>query len=149
MGSWEEASRLIRRQLEDGHPEAPVEELLLELSGLGEGAGEQGSLFPDVLEGRERRLAEVERQLRERLGSGPSLYRMESIAPWYPAPEMRVLQAFDFHGMEEQRQAVDIDPFDIMIGWALSYGLTEVASRLRRLIAKLRATADDDPPKIF
>ena len=92
VGSWEEASRLIRRQLEDDHPEAPVEELLLELSGLGEGAGEQGSLFPDVREGRERRLAEAERQLRERLGGGPALYRMESIAPWHPAPEMRVLQ---------------------------------------------------------
>ena len=93
VGRREAASRLIRRQLEDDHPEAPVEELLLELSGLGEGAGEQASLFPDVREGRERRLAEVERQLRgERLGGGPALYRMESIAPWHPAPEMRVLQ---------------------------------------------------------
>ena len=92
VGSWEEASRLVRRQLEDDHPEASVEELLLELSGLGEGAGEQGSLFPDVREGRERRLAEAERQLQERLGGRPALYRMESIAPWHPAPEMRVLQ---------------------------------------------------------
>ena len=48
--------------------------------------------FPDVREGRERRLAEAERQIRERLGGGPALYRMESIAPWHPAPEMRVLQ---------------------------------------------------------
>lgn len=60
-----------------------------------------------------------------------------------------VFQAFGFHGMEEQRQAVDVDPLDIMIRWALSYGLTEVASRLRRLIAKLRATQNDDPPKVF
>ena len=92
VGSWEGASRVVRRQLEDDHPEAPVEELLLELSGLGEGTGEQAGLFPDVREGRERRLAEVERQLQERLDGGPALYRMAPIAPWHPAPEMRVLQ---------------------------------------------------------
>ena len=92
VGRWEAASRTLRRQLEDDHPEAPVEELLLELSGLGEGAGEQIGLFPDVREGRERRLAEVERQLQERLEGGPALYRMAPIAPWHPAPEMRVLQ---------------------------------------------------------
>ncbi len=92
VGSWEGASRVVRRQLEDDHPEAPVEELLLELSGLGEGAGEQAGLFPDVREGRERRLAEVERQLQERLDGSPALYRMAPIAPWHPAPEMRVLQ---------------------------------------------------------
>jgi len=92
VGSWEGASRILRRLLEDDHPEAPVEELLLELGGLGEGAGEQAGLFPDVREGRERRLAEVERQLQARLEGGPALYRMAPIAPWHPAPEMRVLQ---------------------------------------------------------
>ena len=92
VGGWEEASRSIRRQLEDDHPEAPVEELVLELAGLGAGAGEQMGLFPDVREGRERRLAEVERQLQARLDGAPALYRMAPIAPWHPAPEMRVLQ---------------------------------------------------------
>lgn len=92
VGSREAASSAIRRQLEDDHPEAPIEELVLELSGLGEGAGEQIGLFRDVREGRERRLAEVERQLQARLASGPALYRMAAIAPWHPAPEMRVLQ---------------------------------------------------------
>ena len=92
VGNWEGASRSIRRQLEDDHPEAPVEELVLELAGLGEGAGEQMGLFPDVREGRERRLAEAERQLQARLDGGPTLYRMAPIAPWHPAPEMRVLQ---------------------------------------------------------
>ena len=53
VGSWEGASRTIRRQMEDDHPEAPVEELVLELAGLGEGKGEQMGLFPDVREGRE------------------------------------------------------------------------------------------------
>ena len=92
VGRWEEASRVLRRQMEDDHPEAPVEELVLELGGLGEGVGEQIGLFPDIREGRERRLVEVERQLQSRLDGGPALYRMASIAPWHPAPEMRVLQ---------------------------------------------------------
>ena len=92
VGSREEASPVIRRRLEHDHPEAPVEELVLELGDLGEGVGEQLGLFPDVRAGRERRLEEAERQLRARLG-GPALYRMTSVAPWHPAPEMRVLQA--------------------------------------------------------
>ena len=92
VGSHKEASSAIRRRLEHDHPEAPIEELVLELGDFGEGAGEQLGLFPDVRAGRERLLAEAERQLRARLG-GPALYRMTSVALWHPAPEMRVLQA--------------------------------------------------------
>ena len=92
VARWEEASPVIRRRLEHDHPESPIEELVLELGDLGEGVGEQLGLFPDARAGRERRLDEAERQLRARLG-GPALYRMASVAPWHPAPEMRVLQA--------------------------------------------------------
>ena len=92
VGSWEEASPVVRRRLEHDHPDAPVEEIVLELGDFGEGVGEQLDLFPDVRAGRERRLDDAERQLRVRLGA-PALYRMTAVAPWHPAPEMRVLQA--------------------------------------------------------
>ena len=117
VGSWEGASRTIRRLLEDDHPEAPVEELVLELAGLGEGKGEQMGLFPDVREGRERRLAEVERQLQERLDGGPALYRMAPIAPWHPAPEMRVLQVpLDPSGRDAMRPLALPTPVDVEEG---------------------------------
>ena len=117
VGGWEGASRTIRRQLEDDHPEAPVEELVLELAGLGEGAGEQAGLFPDVREGRERRIAEVERQLQERLDGGPALYRMTPIAPWHPAPEMRVLQVpLDPSGRDAMRPLALPTPVDVEEG---------------------------------
>ena len=117
VGGWEGASRTIRRQLEDDHPEAPVEELVLELAGLGEGAGEQAGLFPDVREGRERRIAEVERQLQERLHGGPALYRMAPIAPWHPAPEMRVLQVpLDPSGRDAMRPLALPTPVDVEEG---------------------------------
>ncbi len=117
VGNWEGASRTIRRLLEDDHPEAPVEELVLELAGLGEGKGEQMGLFPDVREGRERRLAEVERQLQERLDGGPALYRMAPIAPWHPAPEMRVLQVpLDPSGRDAMRPLALPTPVDVEEG---------------------------------
>ena len=89
-------------------------------------------------------LLDIEGAFDDRLRSGEvDLDRLRS------SLGISVLQACSFHGMEEQRQAVDIDPFGIMTRWALNYGLTEVASRLRRLIAKLRTTRNEDPPKIL
>ncbi len=92
VGTWERASSVIRGQLEADHPPAPVEEVTLCLANLSGGLGVQGSLLPDVREGRERRLIEAERQLQDRMKGEHALYRIASIAPWHPAPEMRALQ---------------------------------------------------------
>ena len=92
VGTWERASSVIRGQLEADHPPAPVEEVTLCLANLSGGLGVQGSLLPDVREGRERRLIEAERQLQDRMKGERALYRIASIAPWHPAPEMRALQ---------------------------------------------------------
>ena len=92
VGTWERASSVIRGQLEADHPLAPVEEVTLCLANLSGGSGVQGSLLPDVREGRERRLIEAERQLQDRMKGEHALYRITTIAPWHPAPEMRALQ---------------------------------------------------------
>ncbi len=56
------------------------------------------------------------------------------------------------HGMEQQRhlQSFDIDPFQMLIAWALGYGMNEAAAILRRMMTKARRESrDDDPPQIF
>ena len=90
-GRWEDASRIIRVQLEADHPTVPVEEVTLTLADLDGESGAQGQLLPDVKKDREGRLVEMERQLRDRMDGRPALYRLAPIAPWHPAPEMRVI----------------------------------------------------------
>lgn len=90
-GSWEDASRVVRVQLEADHPTVPVEEVMLTLADLDGESGAQGQLLPDVKKDREGRLVEMERQLRGRIDGKPALYRLAPIAPWHPAPEMRVI----------------------------------------------------------
>lgn len=91
-GSWERASFVIRGQLESDHPQAPVEEMTLALSGIKGESGTQGGLLQDAREGRERRLLETEKQLQSRMKGNHTLYRVVEVAPWHPAPEMRALQ---------------------------------------------------------
>ena len=99
VGQWEKASSIVRRQLEADQPQAPVEEVSLELSNITGESGMQLSLLPEVRHDRERRLAEAERQLQARTGGRPALYRVVQIAPWHPAPEMRAMQVpFDASG---------------------------------------------------
>ncbi len=92
IGDWERASTVIRGQLQADHPQAPVEEASLTLTGLTGESGAQMGLLPDLRKDRERRLAETERQLQARVGGGHVLHRVASVAPWHPAPEMRALQ---------------------------------------------------------
>ena len=87
-GGWDQAFRVIRGQLEADHPQAPVEEVVLSLTGLTGETGVQVSLLEGVRHGRERRLVEADRQLQARAG----LYRVVQVAPWHPAPEMRAMQ---------------------------------------------------------
>ena len=91
-GSPARASFIIRNRLETDYPQAPVEEVALTLTDLTGESGVQTGLLPDVRDGKERRLVEVERQLQARTGVGSVLRRVAKVAPGHPAPEMRSVQ---------------------------------------------------------
>lgn len=92
VGSWEQATTLVRRQFERELPIAPVEEIALTLSGITGEAGTQAGLFPDVRRDRDLRLLDAERQIQARTDGHHALYRVVDVAPWHPAPEMRAVQ---------------------------------------------------------
>ena len=92
VGGWRRAAEIIKGRLETEHPQAPVESMTVTLANLAGASSEQLSLFPDLRADRERRLLEIERQLQARLDGACSLHRMVEVAPWHPAPELRVMQ---------------------------------------------------------
>ena len=92
VGDWQQASRILRGQMETEHPQGAVEEVTLALSGLTRESGVQMNLLPNLRGDRERRLAHAERQLQARMGGRPVLHRVVPVAPWHPAPEMRAMQ---------------------------------------------------------
>ena len=65
---------------------------MLALADLTGESGVQMGLLPDIREGRESRLVEVERQLQSRTGGVSVLHRVAEVAPMHPAPEMRSVQ---------------------------------------------------------
>ena len=91
-GSRERALSIIKSRLEGDHPVGPVEDVTLTLSELTGESWAQMGLMSDVREVNERRLTDVERDLRVRIGGAPALYRVVGVAPWHPAPEMRTLR---------------------------------------------------------
>ncbi len=92
VGQWEEAAAIVRRQLAGDPPPAPVEEMTLTLGALSGGSAVQMGLLPEVRKDRSERLVEVERQLQARANGRRALYRVEEVAAWHPAPEMRALR---------------------------------------------------------
>ena len=105
-----------------------MEEVTLALADLTGESGVQMGLLPDVREGRERRLVEVERQLQSRTGGGGVLHRVAEVAPRHPAPEMRSVQVpVDSRGREglkpistptgiEVREGLDGEPIEVRLG---------------------------------
>ncbi len=91
-GSWEKASPVVRSRLEMDRPSTPVEDVTLTLSGFTGESGTQMGLLKDVRDDRRRRLVEADRRLQPLMGGGHALHRIARVAPWHPAPEMRVLQ---------------------------------------------------------
>ena len=91
-GNRDRAFSVIRPRLEEEHPAGPIEDVILTVDDLTGESGTQMGLMPDVREVNARRLADVERDLRTRMGGTPSLYRVVGVAPWHPAPEMRTLR---------------------------------------------------------
>ena len=83
-GTWESASYAVRSRLESDPPDTPVEEVTLTLSSLTGEHGTQMGLFDGPRRDRERRIAETERRLRDRLGGVHALYRVEEVAPLAP-----------------------------------------------------------------
>ena len=92
VGSWEKASPVVRSRLETDRPSTPVEDVTLTLSGFTGELGTQMGLLKDVRDDRRRRLVEADRRLQPLMGGGHALHRIAQVAPWHPAPEMRVLQ---------------------------------------------------------
>ena len=132
MGDWERASRIVRDQLEPDHPQAPVEDITLNLTNLTGDSGMQLSLLTDLRGDRERRLAQAERQLQARTGGKPALHRVVPVAPWHPAPEMRAMQVpLDASGSgtmrplsmptpAEVREGPDGEPAAVLLGGTLA-----------------------------
>ncbi len=116
-GRWESASYAVHSKLESDPPDTPVEEVTLTLSGLTGEHGTQMGLFDGPRRDRERRIAETERRLRDRLGGVHALYRVEEVAPWHPAPEMRALQVpVDPSAREAVRPLHSPEPVEIREG---------------------------------
>ena len=93
VNHWERASFILRRRLEAEPPQVPIDDLTLTLADFTGESGAQLGLLPEVREGRESRLAEVERRLQLRNPGSSALYRVVNVAPWHPAPELRAVQA--------------------------------------------------------
>ena len=92
VGNRKRALSILKARLEEEHPAGPIEDVTLTFDDLTGESGTQIGLMPDVREVNARRLADVERDLRTRMGGTPSLYRLVGVAPWHPAPEMRTLR---------------------------------------------------------
>ena len=92
VGSWERALEIITPQMEQDHPQAPVEEVSLTLSDLSGDAGMQMGLLRDHRRDQHERLLETGRELRSHLKGRNALYQILDVAPWHPAPEMRAIR---------------------------------------------------------
>ena len=114
---WESASHAVHSRLESAPPDTPVEEVTLTLSSLTWDHGTQTGLFDGPRRDRERRIAETERRLRNRLGRVHALYRVEEVVPWHPAPEMRALQvSVDPSAREAVRPLHSPEPLEVREG---------------------------------
>jgi nucleotidyltransferase/DNA polymerase involved in DNA repair len=79
---------ILKSVLRATPPPGPVEELVLELSGLTQEVAKQAGLFPE--KGRRRRqLVEAVRQLRARFGQS-HVYQVVEVEPWSRIPERRL-----------------------------------------------------------
>ncbi len=117
VGSWEKASPVVRGRLETDRPSTPVEDVTLTLSGFTGESGTQMGLLKDVRDDRRRRLVEADRRLQALMGGGHALHRIAEVAPWHPAPEMRVLQVpIDPSGRDDIRPLHTPKPVEVREG---------------------------------
>ena len=117
VGSWEKASPVVRSRLEVDRPRTPVEDVTLALSGFTGESGTQMGLLNDVRDDRRRRLVEADRKLQALMGGGHALHRIAEVAPWHPAPEMRVLQVpIDPSGRDDIRPLHTPKPVEVREG---------------------------------
>ena len=133
-GSRERALSVIKPQLEEDHPTRSVEEVTLTLEDFAGEAGVQMGLLPEARESDKQRLVEVDRGLRARTGGSPSLYRVVGVAPWHPAPEMRVVRVpVDSSGGDEVRAMSSPIPVVVREGRDRRPEAMRLGSRWRRV----------------
>ena len=108
---------MVRSRLEPDPPDTPVEEVTLTLSSVAGEYGTQMGLFDAARRDRDHRIIETERRLRDRLDGAHALYRIEEVAPWHPAPEMRALQVpVDPSARDAIRPLHSPDPVEVREG---------------------------------
>ena len=134
VGAWERASFAIRSRLAVDHPGFPVEEVSLTLSRITGAAATQPGLWPDVRADGQRGLVAAERRLQALLGGGHALYRIVSVAPWHPAPELRaMLVPLDPAGRDAMRPLHAPTPVAVQEGTAGEPVSLRVARRWQRI----------------
>ena len=135
VGTWERASFAIRSRLAVDHPRIPVEEVTLTLSRITGEAVMQPGLLPDVRDDQQQRLVAVDRRLQALMGGGHALYRIVTVAPWHPAPELRaVLVPLDPAGRDAMRPLHAPTPVAVQEGTAGEPVSLRVARRWQRIV---------------
>ncbi len=96
VGSWDNASFIIKSQLDIDAPQAPFEDVTLTLSDFTKETGTQIALLQDNRKDKRAdlppELLEAEQRLRAKMGGLHALHKVVEVAPWHPVPEMRALQ---------------------------------------------------------
>ena len=134
VNRWERASFILRRRLEAEPPQVPIDDLTLTLADFTGESGAQLGLLPEVREGRESRLAAVERRLQLRNPGSSGLYRVVQVAPWHPAPELRAVQApLDPSGSGAIRPLLTPEPVAVQEGENRQPAAVRLGERWRRV----------------
>ena len=115
LGAWERASAVVRSRVEADPPCRPIEDVTLTLSDFEPGdSGTQLGLLRDARGDRLRRLVGTDRRLRSLMRGDHALYRIASVAPWHPVPEMRFLQTpIDPSGQDAIKPLLAPRPVDV------------------------------------
>ena len=135
IGAWERASFAIRSRLAVDHPRSPVEDVTLTLSRITGVAATQPGLLPDVRDDGQQWLVAADRRLQALMGGGHALYRIVTVAPWHPAPELRaVLVPLDPAGRDAMRPLHAPLPVAVQEGTAGEPVSLRVARRWQRIV---------------
>jgi len=89
LSSPDKALFAVKSRLKTDPPLMSIEEVSLTLSDFAGGSGTQGSLLRDIKNLNDGRAAEVAQRLQARMNGMPSLYRVATLDPEHPLPELR------------------------------------------------------------
>ena len=95
----------------------------------------QPGLLPDVRDDGQRWLVAADRRLQALMGGGHALYRIVTVAPWHPAPELRaMLVPLDPAGRDAMRPLHAPTPVAVQEGTAGEPVSVRVARRWQRIV---------------